>query len=285
MKSRNSWLMPPGTRARASGAGDRDAVRIIVNADDLGMSEAVNDAIFEAMALGRVSSATILANGPAVEDAARRIGRFPDRSFGAHLNLTQFQPLTKNPRLAFLTGPDGAFAGRRDRLCRWSVALDQATADALVDEWVAQVQRLRQLDVPVSHIDSHNHSHLVVQLYGVLKRVQRRTGLARLRPAMNLFDGRIYSAGSLQRFKTSVRNALYRRFPDSTTPDHFTSLGAFISPAAHGGIRPGQTVEVMVHPGHPACTDETGLLLGPWQDALPWPVEFVSYNDLRLPVK
>src|SRR5271169_4294776 len=68
-------------------------IQIIVNADDLGMSAEVNEAIFRAMENGVITSATMLSNGSAVVPAARRLRRFPNCSFGVHLNLTEFQPL------------------------------------------------------------------------------------------------------------------------------------------------------------------------------------------------
>ena len=76
-------------------------MRIIINADDLGISQEVNDAIFGLMAEGKVTSATILANGPAVEEAARRVAEFPECSFGVHLNLTEFKPWTMGPPSGF----------------------------------------------------------------------------------------------------------------------------------------------------------------------------------------
>src|SRR5215471_2247740 len=65
----------------------RMSVRIIVNADDLGISEAVNEATFRAMERGVITSATMLANGPEVVAAAKLAPRFPKCSFGVHLNL------------------------------------------------------------------------------------------------------------------------------------------------------------------------------------------------------
>ena len=46
------------------------SIAIIVNADDLGMSAAVNEATFDLMSRGRISSATLLANAPAAREAA-----------------------------------------------------------------------------------------------------------------------------------------------------------------------------------------------------------------------
>src|SRR5690349_11238443 len=83
---------------------------VIINADDLGMSERVNEAIFDLMAQGRVTSATVMANGPAFRHAISGISRFPACSFGAHLNLTEFAPVTGGPDAALLTGAGGCLS-------------------------------------------------------------------------------------------------------------------------------------------------------------------------------
>ena len=73
--------------------------RLIVNADDLGASDVVNDAIFREIEKGRVTSSTFLANGPGVDKAAKAAKQFPHVSFGVHLNLTEYYPLSGDPAL------------------------------------------------------------------------------------------------------------------------------------------------------------------------------------------
>src|SRR5258708_6022248 len=89
----------------------RSPIRLIINADDLGITSVVNDAIFDHIDRGFVSSATLLANGPAVADAAKRIQLFRKASFGVHLNATEFAPLTKDRALSPILDGDGRFAG------------------------------------------------------------------------------------------------------------------------------------------------------------------------------
>ena len=72
------------------------AIEVIVNADDLGMSPEVNEVTFELIENGKVTSATMLANAPSIEDACQRIGNYGSCSFGVHLNITEFKPLTKS---------------------------------------------------------------------------------------------------------------------------------------------------------------------------------------------
>jgi predicted glycoside hydrolase/deacetylase ChbG (UPF0249 family) len=84
-------------------------MKIIINADDLGISRLVNDEIFSLIAKGRISSATIMANAPATEDALARLSQFPQASYGVHMNCTQFAPLTKDEALKPLLADNGEF--------------------------------------------------------------------------------------------------------------------------------------------------------------------------------
>jgi|GEM_PF-444402 len=256
-------------------------VRLIVNADDLGYDQAVTDATFEMMARGRVTSATVMATGAAVEAAARRLHDFPACSFGAHLALTELRPLTDNPHLAFLRGPDGAFVDRRGLLCRWERVWRPGVPGALYDELCAQVRRLQQLGVPLSHLDSHHHVHAIPALFPIVKRVQATFGIRRIRPRVNRFDGLYYRAGALTRPKHALHNLAFRHVVASVTPDGFTALRAFLHQPLPA--RPGEVIELMVHPGHPLCTAENEQLAGDWLAHLPFPAELISYDQLESP--
>src|SRR6516164_9169595 len=72
---------------------------LIINADDLGVSESVNNETFALMQSGLITSATLIANAPAFEDAVRNSKRFPHCSFGVHLNLSVFPPLSRSKYL------------------------------------------------------------------------------------------------------------------------------------------------------------------------------------------
>ena len=65
-------------------------MKVIVNADDLGMSLAVNDAIFRAFDEGLLVSTTALVHGPAFGDAVRRTRNRPGLHIGVHLDTTEF---------------------------------------------------------------------------------------------------------------------------------------------------------------------------------------------------
>ena len=76
--------------------------RLIVNADDFGMTEGVNRAILEAHLRGLVTSTTLLANGAAFASAAEIAGDTPALGVGVHLNLTEGRPSSDAARIPSL---------------------------------------------------------------------------------------------------------------------------------------------------------------------------------------
>lgn len=134
------------------------------------------------MAQGCITSSTILANGPAFDNAILRIRDYPQCSIGVHLNLTEFRPLVAGGLFPILDG-EGCFAGGRIR----HIPIGGQLREAIFQEWCAQIERLASLGLRPSHIDSHHHVHTIPALFPVLKRVQRRFGLRKVRITMNIY--------------------------------------------------------------------------------------------------
>jgi predicted glycoside hydrolase/deacetylase ChbG (UPF0249 family) len=249
-------------------------MRVIVNADDLGLSPAVNEAVFGLMGAGAITSATMMATAPCVEEAARRVREFPGCSFGVHLCATDFRPLTSNPALAPLLA-DGMFNGQRVREIRITPALREAVAD----EWSAQVQRIIDLGVRPSHLDSHHHVHTVPGLFGALKRVQKRFGIRKARVSLT-----IYAPDEVPPRRLLVKKALWntalRWWGRTGTTRDMTSVAAFCAWADRGRRLGTRSIELMAHPGDPQFDFETARLYGGWHRELPFPVDLINYNEL-----
>jgi predicted glycoside hydrolase/deacetylase ChbG (UPF0249 family) len=249
---------------------NRHLKAIIVNADDLGKTEEANHAIFELMARNRVSSATIMANGPAFEHAIRGLRQLRDRSFGIHLNLTEFEPLSRGPGTRLLTDRNGLLV--RDIVrAAWKLRL----LHAAYTELCAQVDRLVASGVSVSHIDSHHHVHTVPSIFPVIKGVQRRYGLRKIRISRNIYTGQTPCSPALRAKKLLYNWALRA---DSETTEGFTDLTSFFEVASNHTIRQ-RTIEIMVHPGEPRCERETALLSSPWEETLPFEIQHVNYKQ------
>jgi len=250
---------------------------LIINADDLGISPRANAAIFELMAAGLVTSATLLANGPALEEAAAASRGFPGCSFGVHLNLSQFAPLRPHPAFAGILDAQGNFSKKV-----LTAAVGFAQLKPALAEWRAQVERIQALGVAVSHLDSHDHVHVrIPALFPVLKMIQREYGIRKVRITKNIYSplSPPSSKGLLCRKK--FFNFALRHFYRTDTTSGFTDFQSFLD-ASREDRKVHSSVELSVHPGHPAreFREETAALSTPWQEKIGFPVSLISYNNL-----
>ena len=245
-------------------------MRLIINADDLGRSLEVNEAIFTFLDLGLVTSSTIIANSPHVDRALSNLAHFPRCSFGIHLNITEFRPLTPSPALGSLLDQTGNFSLAKFREAVFSHQL----REAIVSEWEAQVRKLQSRGLAISHMDSHQGVHTEPRLFWVLKRLQHKFGLRKVRLKENIGS----SSGKLH-LRAGWWNLALRLIYRTRTTSGFTDFSTFlqVSPSL-GGRYP--TMEVMVHPGHPHFAGETAALLTSWRERLPFPVNLINYNEL-----
>jgi len=251
--------------------------KVIINADDLGLSRRVNDATFGLMDRGRLTSATIMANGPALEDAAARSKSYPRCSFGVHLNLTDLRPLTADPALKPILNDEGNFARKaRDVPCT------DAYLGAVEQEWTAQIDKVRSLGVRISHLDSHHHTHTHAPFFKILKRVQAKTGITRVRTTMNLYHPTEPVVGGFkQRIKKlGWHTALRWLSPRTETTDLFTWFWIYHDLLPN--VPNADTVELMVHPGSddPIFKREEQLMDTAWESRSKTPIKLISYNDL-----
>ena len=75
----------------------------MVNADDLGFTSGVNRAIIKAHTDGVVTSATLMANGPAFCEVKELAKQFPNLSIGCHVVLIDGEPVLPPASVPSLT--------------------------------------------------------------------------------------------------------------------------------------------------------------------------------------
>jgi len=252
-------------------------MKIIVNCDDLGANAKVNDDILELMGQGRVTSATLMMNAPAVEEAIGRIGGYRG-SFGVHLNLSEFAPLSSHPGLRPLLDEKGEFSGVIRQDCE-SLPLTAAIRDGVYAEWCAQIERALALGVPISHIDSHHHVHTRPGFLCLLKRIRQKFGIRRMRLRPNV-SGITRPIRLPRRNRNFAWNLLLRHYAGATTTDGFAAFSAF-----HERLQAGKgwqgTIELMCHPGRDRYAAETELLRTDWLQQLAGDAQLIGYNDLE----
>lgn len=253
-------------------------MKIIINADDLGYAIDINQAIFSLMSQGRVTSSTLMANGPAFQDAAQFIPDFSDCSFGIHLNLTEFNALT-TPQVFYdteLIDERGKFTGE---LHLRQIRPTSAFLKAIMEEWEQQVIMLLDHGVTVSHFDSHQHTHTIPWLFWNLKKLQNKFSVNKIRKTINCYYHKEHWPSYSSRIKKKTWSWFLQNMYDTKTTDYFTAFSRFVNDYT-GEMCSQKIVELMCHPGQPYSTEETKLLMSDWMSQFPFEIELISYNQL-----
>lgn len=149
--------------------------RLIVNADDFGLSPGVNAGIARAHREGILTSTSLMANGPAFAGAVELAKRFPSLGVGVHLNIVRGKPLGEPARLGRLVGGDGSF--RRFRW-RWLSRAFLAQAEA---EYRRQIDKVIAAGINPTHIDFEKHHAWQPALYGLACRLAKEYGITAIR--------------------------------------------------------------------------------------------------------
>ncbi len=239
---------------------------VVVNADDLGISREVNDAIFEAHDRGVVSSATLLIGGSAVDHALDGAARRPELGIGLHLDTSEFAPVSR------------MFAEFRERNPDIDVRTvrlpSRSFVRAVQAEWGAQLEAARDLGVQLSHVDSHHFDHVNPVLLPSLAATIRSTGVRRVRGMHNLW----VTPPSSVVVAAKAAHRVAMRVIGARTTDHMCDVGSYLTLADQDRLPRRGSIELMAHPGHPSYADETERLLAVGTDV--FGTELVSWRDI-----
>lgn len=232
--------------------------RLIINADDLGFSQQVNHAIEKALAHGWISSSTLMANAPCCEEGvAVALRHRSHASFGIHLNLTEFKPITRSKEMerSGLLTEGGLFSGSIREL-RGS----PETIAACFGELDAQVRQVRSMGLEISHFDSHHHVHTIPWMLPVIRRLQKEHGIWRMRTTMNVYGRRLHSKPPLTRILAKKVWSTSCRLRGSRMPQVFTGLDVFLEDPSRTAFQRSSSIELMCHPGQEGYGEDLSLL-------------------------
>jgi len=154
--------------------------RLIVNADDFGLTPPITDGVIDAFERGILTSASLVATGETFDRAAHYAATHPELDSGVHLMIVRGAPVLPPERVASLVQEDGRFLpGYGEFMARY---LSGGVRDEEVEaEWSAQIARLRGAGVRMTHLDSIQHLHLVPGLFRVALRIARANGIMAMR--------------------------------------------------------------------------------------------------------
>ncbi len=243
--------------------------RLIVNADDFGLTENVNRGILDAHREGIVTSTTLLANGMAFESAVAAGKRFHRLGIGVHLNLTEGKPVADARHIPTLVDRGGRLHLAPPRL--WAgIALGQVSLSEIEVELRAQVRKVIRAGIRPMHFDGHKHVHVLPGVSEIVIRLAREFRIPAVRcPA----EQNAHASGPLlhrrfSRISTVKQYLVSRAVSDQArnfrkklaqvglvSPTYFQGLSqtGFLDASAIreilGNLPPG-TSELMCHPGY-----------------------------------
>lgn len=253
---------------------DRDCALLIVNADDYGYSEGISRGILEAVEEGVVTATGILANSPHFDEHVGRLRAIGGVDAGVHLNLTFGRPLTK--RFARLLERRGGEFSRSKGGVALSVLSGRIDADAVEEEWDAQIRRCLDARLRIWFLNSHEHLHMLPALYRCVRRLAERHGVPFVRHARAEWVDRVRPAGFLREAALCLLDRVNRGRMAHGAP---VLLGATRSGKVDmkylrkrlGRLRAGAVYELMCHPGRPApgeIADRRLLAYHDWEGEL-----------------
>ncbi len=242
------------------------ANKIIINADDFGLCEGANRAVVKAHTEGLLTSATMMTNTDASEQAVQLAKSLPTLGVGLHLNLTEGKPLSKSGPAKCLAGPDGNFAAGPERLFFLSL-ISPRIRHAVELEADAQLRWMLDKGLKPTHIDSHKHVHTIPPIFRIVSRLAQKYGIAAIRWPM---EAQKFSPAhwpppdpkGLARSRTITALARINRLQNP----RFFKTDAFLGIAHTGRIDPSflasacrrnsaRVTEIMTHPAFPEGLD------------------------------
>jgi len=225
-------------------------INIIINADDFGGSNKINTATIDLISKGLVSSVSILANGKSLKQGLKLLQKYEYVSTGIHLNLTGGEPVNENSILSLNMLMDGNCCFNRKNLSN----LRFINTLSVYREWCAQIDKLQDLGVTISHIDSHHHVHTLPKVFIALKMIQYKYKINSIRSTRNTYSDHLkgYPYFRFVVFKKLIwKTALMYLPPTAQSTYLFGSIKDIAdNNIDFNSVENCNAIEMSVHPGH-----------------------------------
>jgi predicted glycoside hydrolase/deacetylase ChbG (UPF0249 family) len=225
--------------------------RLIINADDFGLTHGVNQAIAELHRAGVLTSATLMAREKATGEAIEIALATPSLGVGCHVVLVGGEPVLPGGfQLSMGTFLRRAITGRID-------------STAIEAEASAQIQLLQNRGITLTHIDTHKHTHIFPAVLRPVLRAARNAGIRAVRnpfePGWSLRA--TLNAPWIRRNAVRLLRRLEPTFRRVVAEEGFTTTDGCLGISATGsldsitlnsllGELPPGTWELITHPGY-----------------------------------
>lgn len=162
------------------GTQGRRLKKLIVTADDFGISEQVNDAVESAHINGILTTASLMVGEPFANDAVQRAKKMPDLGIGLHIALSRARPLSPLSAIPDLIDKDGFLRSNLIGAGFRFFFLPQIRTQ-LETEITAQFEAFIKTNLPLDHVNAHNHLHLHPTVLSLILKIGKQHGMKSIR--------------------------------------------------------------------------------------------------------
>lgn len=227
--------------------------KLLVTADDFGLTNGINNGIIDAFKKGIVTRASLMANGEAFEHAVSLAKRNLDLKVGVHLTLIEEIPLNLPHRIKSLMDSDRTMIKNyKEFLARY--LLHKINFDEVYMELESQIKKVLNADIKINHMDSHQHLHMFPPIFKITLELAKKYQIKKIR----LFKHDINSIRCLKELtlnllaKLNTRNSVNGTFDSSDifwglkVSGNLTEIAllSFLDKIKYG------STELMCHPGY-----------------------------------
>lgn len=246
--------------------------KLIVNADDFGLHTMINQAILKGHVAGCITSTSLMAMGNGFDEAVHMALKTPSLDVGVHLTLVAERPVLPPDKVKTLVDKNGVFAtDYMQFILRYFQG--KIDLDEVYNEFSAQIERIINSGISISHLDSHQHLHVLPKITDICITLAKKYKIKTMRiPAepylfMGGYDAdvkRIIGKCGLTFLANRARKKVIGH--SIHVPNHFFGMlaGGHLNEHYLKNIitsLPEETSEIMIHPGH-----DTKVL----QSVFPW---------------
>jgi chitin disaccharide deacetylase len=218
---------------------------IKINADDFGLKSSVNKAIIEAFDKNFINSTTLMANMPGFEEAIDMI--YKNKllgKVGVHLVLTEGVCLTEKVKfLKYLFKGKEIF---KKQMNRNFFFFDKVDKQLIYRELAAQIEKVQNCGISITHLDSHHHVHEFIGITNILLALKRNYHIPSIRILNNLEKPyKIYK----HLYRANVN--LYLKSKGANYSDFFgNQLDFQLNYKKRPSFIKNSSIEIMVHPDY-----------------------------------
>jgi predicted glycoside hydrolase/deacetylase ChbG (UPF0249 family) len=223
--------------------------KLIINADDFGYDVDATAAILELLGKQKITSTTIMANLARDKDL-KTLKNIIGISTGIHVNLNSGRPVCHRNEVRSLVDKRGKFFDSSKLLTRF--VLGKIKIGEIEKEITAQIERLREMGIKISHADSHQHIHQFPFLGKVILDILAKQQITKVRNC-RLTSTTSKRANIIQLFsKLTNRHLKQFHVTDGLIPD-FSFAGnydlGFFEKLIDKSFNENNILEIMTHPG------------------------------------